>query len=387
MIRIAFITSTLDVGGAESQLLALAARLDRRRFAPAVYCLSEDGALSQPLRDAGVPVTSLGVRNPALSGRPLEVVNRLGPLFPGVSRQQPHIVHGLLFHGYLAAAAAGKWSRARTVIASRRSLSHFKRDRPLLRAVERVANRWTNLVIANSEAVREDAIRTEGLPPGKVIVIYNGLQAERYDLPPQPALRARLAAVPDGPIAITVANLIEYKGHHVLLDAWRGVQRAFPGATLLLAGDGPLRATLERAAAHLGLGDRVRFLGVRRDIPELLAASDLLVHPSSEEGFSNAILEGMAAGRPVIATAVGGSPEAIVQGETGILVPAGDSGALRDAVVDLLCSPGTRERLGAAARASASTRFTVERMVHEYETVYERALSEPGRRVAGVSEA
>ncbi len=374
LIRVAYVIGTLDVGGAESQLVTLARGLDPHRFVPSVYCLSDEGVLAGPLRDRGIPVHNLGMRGLHLARSPLKAAVRVGRLFSMLADARPDIVHGFLFHAYVAGALAGRWAGARAIVSSRRSLANFKKDRRLYRAVERVANRVTDLVIANSEAVRLDAIRTEGLRADKVIVIYNGLQIERCAPAASAALGRELDLEAAGPVVAVVANLIHYKAHDVLLDAWLEIRRDFPSATLLVAGDGPLRRTLEARARELAIAESVRFLGLRRDVPALLALADVVVQPSLEEGFCNAILEAMAAGKPVVATRVGGNPEAVVEGETGLLVPPGDAPALAGGLRVVLADAALRARLGDAARRRARERFDVEVMVRAYEQAYERLL-------------
>jgi glycosyltransferase involved in cell wall biosynthesis len=192
------------------------------------------------------------------------------------------------------------------------------------------------------------------------------------------ALRAEIGLY-GGPIVIVVANLIAYKGHEYFLRAWADVCRVFPGAVALLVGEGPVRAAREADARALGIETNVRFLGLRRDVPALLAVSDLLAHPSTQEGFCNALLEAMAASRPVVATDVGGNREAVVDGETGLLVPARDAARLAAAMLAVLEQPDRGVAWGRAGRRRAAERFQRSRMLREYETLYDELLTQAGR--------
>jgi glycosyltransferase involved in cell wall biosynthesis len=291
-------------------------------------------------------------------------------------------VHGFLFHGYVLGALAGRLARAPVVVASRRSLGNFKRGKPHYRLAEHLVNRLTDLVIANSEAVRADTLRREGLPAERVIVIHNGLEPGRFARPPDADLRRRLG-VDKAPVVVgVVANFIPYKGHRFFLDAWARVVARHPDAVALLVGDGSGRRELEARAGAMGLDGSLRFLGSRLDVPEILGVVDILVHPSLEEGFCNAILEAMAAGKPVAATAVGGNPEAVVEGETGLLVPPGDGRALAEAIGWLLDRPEQAAAFGHAARRRVAERFELSRMVTQYEAVYDRLLAAKARGVA-----
>jgi glycosyltransferase involved in cell wall biosynthesis len=381
-VKVAYVIGTLDPGGAEGQLVALATSLDRRRFAPTVYCASGSGALAGPLVAAGIPVQSFGLRGLSVWRHPLAVGRRLGRLVAALRHDRPDIVHGFLFHGYVLGALAARWAGAPVVVASRRSLGNFKGHKPHYRAAEGLANRLTDLVIANSEAVREDTLRREGLPAEQVIVIHNGLALARFDRPPDEELRRRLG-IDKAPVVVgVVANFIPYKGHRFFLDAWAEVVGRAPEAVALLVGDGIGRREVEARAGAMGLGGSLRFLGSRLDVPDILSVVDLLVHPSLEEGFCNAILEAMAAGKPVVATAVGGNPEAVVDGETGLLVPPGDGRALAEAIGWLLDRPEQAAGFGRAARRRVAERFELSRMVKQYETVYDSLLAARARGVA-----
>ena len=375
-LTIAYVIGTLDHGGAEHQLVALAKWLDRSKFLPVVFCLTATGPLLDELTGAGVRVRCFGLRGLTVRRNPIRVARRLAEFVLSLKRERPDIVHGLLFHAYILGAFAAWMARVPVVLSSRRSLGHFKANKPHYLALERLANRMTDLVIANSEAVRQDAIREERLPAEKVKVIHNGLDLDRHGAPPDEGLRRSLGLERRGPVVGVVANFIHYKGHQFFLDAWAAAAKKFPESVALLVGDGPLRQEFEARVHAMGLGPSVRFLGTHQDVPALVTLMDLVVHPSLEEGFSNAILEAMAAGKPVVATAVGGNPEAVIPGKTGLLVPPGDSQALADAMLWLLAHPGEAVRFGEAGRLRVAERFEVSAMVRQYEAVYERLVAE-----------
>jgi glycosyltransferase involved in cell wall biosynthesis len=278
----------------------------------------------------------------------------------------------------VAGAVVGWLVSVPVVVASRRNLAHFGAGAPHYRAVEWLANRLTSVVIANSTAVREKVLRQERLSADRVAVIHNGIDTHAFGPLPEEQTRAvRRALALDGrwPVVGIIANLIDYKGLQYFLPAWASVVDRHRKAVVLLVGDGPLRGSLETRVRALGLDDAARFLGNRADVPALLALMDLVVHPSLEEGFSNAILEAMAAGKPVVATAVGGTPEAVTDGVTGRLVPARDAGALAAAMLELLGSSDEPRRLGEAARRRVYEHFRVELMVRRHEQLYADALA------------
>jgi glycosyltransferase involved in cell wall biosynthesis len=383
-IPILFVIGTLDVGGAETQLVEMARSLNAR-FAPSVCCLAAAGPLRDRLDDANIPVTIVGAFGPRPERgwkRFLPTLVRLAIELFGfvlyVRAKRPAVIHGVLLHAYVFGAIAGGLTGVPVVVASRRSLSRFKT--PFMRLAERVGNRFTDYIVANSEAVRQDAIRTEGLSPERIGVIHNGLDLEAYDGIADETIRALRdeLGLGAGPVVIVVANLHWYKGHEYFLRAWADVCRAHPDAVALLVGDGPVRAAREADARELGVEANVRFLGRRRDVPALLAVADVLVHPSREEGFCNAVIEAMAAARPVVATAVGGNPEAVVHGETGLLVPALDAGALAEATLTVLGLPDHGMAWGLAGRRRVVERFQRSRMVPKYEALYDELLIKAG---------
>lgn len=220
-------------------------------------------------------------------------------------------------------------------------------------AVDNRTARLCTWIVAVSDATRT-ALVAQGYPPDRTITVHNGIEARDAAEP------AALAPAPPGPVLLEVGRLCDVKGQRELIAALPRL--ACTDVTLLLAGEdieagGAYRSALERQARQLGVADRVRFLGRRDDVPALLAASDALVLPSSVEGLPLVVLEAMAAGRPVVATAVGGTPEAVVDGETGLLVPPGDVDALAEAVDSLLAAPERARRLGEAGRRRVRERF------------------------------
>jgi len=331
-----------------------------------VVCLSKGGPLEKDLAAAGVPVKIVGLRSlRRIWHSPIS----LGRLVWMIASERPVILHGFLFWSYVLGAYAARLVGVSIVIASRRSLGIFKESKLHYLALERIANRMTDLVVANSDAVRRDILEHERLPAGKVIVIHNGVQIDRSE---EPRIERSSICVHPGSLLVGVlANLIHYKGHHIFLLAWQMVVERFPDAVALLIGEGHARSDIERWIGELGLGPCVRLLGSRDDARALLRLVDLVVHPSEQEGFSNAILEAMAAGKPVVATDVGGNTEAVANGITGLLVPPGDPGALASAIIRLLGDPVSRQAFGTAGRSRAAEFFSLDGMIRKYQAVYE----------------
>jgi len=234
--------------------------------------------------------------------------------------------------------------------------------------------------VANCIAVKKQAIQCEELPEEKMEVIYNGLDFSIYqDLQSDGILRQELRIKDAMPIIGMVANFnFEIKGHRFFLEAAKIVLEKIPHAFFILVGDGPLRKQSEQMAKELGIGEQVRFLGKRNDVPSIISNLNISVLSSTSEGLSNVILESMAAGKPVVVTNVGGSSEIVMDGVNGFLVPPADPPAMADAILTLLQNPEKAIQMGNAGKKLAQEKFSVEAMVRSYEHLY-RALMEDVR--------
>jgi glycosyltransferase involved in cell wall biosynthesis len=234
-------------------------------------------------------------------------------------------------------------------------------------------------IIITSDEARYSHLASGTMTARQVVTIPQAIDPTPFlqtDPGAAAALRQRLDLAPGRQVVGMVGRMYEQKGHRYLLDAWPAVHVAQPEAVLALVGDGPLRAELEAQAARLGISDSVRFLGTRTDLPALLDLCALVVLPSLFEGFPLIVLEAMAAGRPVVGTRVCGASEAIVDGETGRLVPPADPDALATAIVRLLRTPVKARRMGQAGRLRAVRDFDIRRMAAQTHRVYQTLLEE-----------
>jgi glycosyltransferase involved in cell wall biosynthesis len=255
----------------------------------------------------------------------------------------------------------------------------------VLTMFERLMSRITDLVIANAESVKEYVSRIHRIAASRIHVIYNGISMDRIA---QGAVSAAAGVASDrwgvGPRTVTmIASLTPKKDHATFLAAARIVRSELPETRFLVVGDGPLRQELEARVREMEIEDSVLFTGEVDDTAALLAAIDVSVLTSLKEGCSNSVIESMAAGKPVVATRVGGNPELVEDGVTGFVVPAGDAHAVARRVIELLSNPELRRRMGEAGQARAWARFTAERMVEETTSLYLSVLRE---RVPGLVE-
>jgi glycosyltransferase involved in cell wall biosynthesis len=365
----------MAIGGAQRHLVEVLRRLDRRRFAPMLCCLATDRDaldLLDEVRALDVPVLDAGLRD-ARNGlaRP-HTLAQVARIAREARRRRVRIVHSYLHHANWFGTLAGRLARVPVVIVSKRSMDVYSRGRD--RWACRLTNGLADCVTAVAEAVRDHVHREEGCPLGKIVVIPNGVDAEQFSVSPGPPDELR-GLGGDGQLVGTITRLVWKRGHEELLRAAALVNRSEPGARLVVVGDGPLRPTLEGQARELGLGGAVRFLGAVPRAARLLPHLDVFVLSSVWEGMSNGLLEAMAAGRPVVATRVGGNPECVVDGESGLLVPPRDPEAMAAAIVRLLREPELARRLGQAARRRVEAEFTLPRMVQRMEDLYDGLLA------------
>jgi len=225
-------------------------------------------------------------------------------------------------------------------------------------------------VLSVSERLADRMARETGYPRERIRTIRNGLDLDQWAAGDRHKTRAALGATSNEVLVLAVGRLVSVKNHALLLTAFAQARTDGTHCRLLIAGDGPLRPELESQIRSMGIDAEVSMLGERRDVPDLLAASDVFVLSSDSEGMSNTIIEAMAAGRPVVATNVGGNPELVVDGETGLLVDRGNGDAMAAAIAALSSDPARRERLGAAGRERACREFGVARMLQDYERMY-----------------
>jgi glycosyltransferase involved in cell wall biosynthesis len=359
----------LPVGGIERKILAVLPRLDRRKFRVRLVCLRERGPLADALEEMGVPVDLCPLRS-RLSPSGLRNLARL------MRRHGIDVVHAHMYRSNVPATIAARLARVPVVIAQVHNVNTWETRRQ--RWVDRFLCRWRTVAIAVSERVRQDVIRNLGMRPERVVVIRNGVHTALFaDRSKRGAVRRALGLEPDDLAIIYHGRLTPHKNPQALLKIAREAGSQRSGVVVLVAGDGPLREDLEVEAKRQALMDRIVFLGRRDDIPELLQAADIAVLPSLKEGFSNALIEAMAAGLPVIATDVGGNAEAIEHGRSGLIVPPRDERALLGAVLQLVDDPMARETIGRRA-AERARDFSLDKMVEEVESLYLRLAAEAG---------
>lgn len=369
------VVASLRVGGTERHIGAILPELARAGWKISVRRTGADGPIGDRLRADGVEVIDADVSTDQLRWLPPLVRGLIAyllhavPMALDIRRRRPAIVHAFLPGPTVISGFACALAQYRPFVASRRALNHYQAANPRAAWIERLVLKRAAAILGNSRAVMHD-LAGEGHDPSRFALIYNGVPPVG-EIVPRGVLRVR-EGWGDSEIAITiVANLLVYKGHLDLIDAIGRLSADLPAWSLNIVGrdDGEGAAIMARAVA-LGVNDRVRLLGPRDDVASILAASDIAVSASHEEGFSNSVIEAMAAELPVVATAVGGSIDAVVDGVTGWLVPAREPTKLAAALAELIADPAQRARFGAAGYARVQRHFSLDACVRGYASLY-----------------
>jgi len=369
-IRIAFVITELEVGGAERCLVNLATGLDRERFDPIVYSLDtrptrDRESLVLRLEQTGLPVRFVGVTS---SWQVLLAIRRLGRL---LAEQQPHIVQTFLFHANIVGTLASVRRRPRPRIVNGIRVADPSRWRQRL---ERWMSRWAERIVCVSQSVADFCGGQGRLPREKLVVIPNGINLDQY--PASSAADTTQFGVPaDRQVVAFVGRLHAQKGVDWLLRVGPRLLSQLPNHDLLLVGDGPERKTLQDLAATLGIADRVHFAGWTPDVPQILAASSMLVLPSRWEGMPNVILEAMATGLPVVSTRAAGVEELLGPLADCQTVAIDDADGFVATALRLAQDPSKAQEIGYQNSQRAAEHFSLTAMIAAYEQLYESLLA------------
>ena len=360
--RIAYVIGELGKGGAEYQLIELLRGLDRGTYEPHVVSLSEGGFWADEVRRLEVPLTTLASRGHFDLARVRALRTVLRTLAPAV-------LHTILWsansYGRLAAVGLGV---PRVVTAERNVVARPRWQQ----VVERVLDRVTDLYLVNAGAVADELVR-HGLPREKIRVVHNGVDLSRFPAfdVDRAAARAALGVPVERRLVAQIGRLAPQKDYPTFLAVAAVLARRFPDVDFLVAGEGPDGDALRRVALDRGLGERVRWLGVRNDVPRILAAVDVMLLTSRYEGLPNVVIEAMAAGAAVVATDVGGCRELVSPAQHGLLVTPGDVDGIAAAAAGLLEDEARRVVLARAARRRVEAEFSVGAMVRRTCALYE----------------
>jgi glycosyltransferase involved in cell wall biosynthesis len=363
---------TLELGGAEQVLVNIVNNLPED-FVSFVCCLKNSGPMAGSISRLGAPVYELHwhTGNSYRAALPLANILR---------KQRIDVLHAHSWSTYCEAALAGFLARTPTVVITIHGmqtpypqsktaiLKHFVRI-----SAERILSRTYTTICAVSQGVKDYMVKEVGLNPQKVSVVYNGIKIIDRNTPDEK--EPRQAVQEEDFVLVWAGRLVPVKNLSGLLKALATVRGTVPNVRLDLIGDGPDRESLEHEARALGVNDRIHFAGYTPRVRDWLSRADIFVMPSHYEGFSVALLEAMAAGLPVVATEVGGNPEIVLQGKTGVLIPPNDTEALAKAIIDLHENTQLRMEMRRFAYKRVSEEFSMDKMIAKYCSIYRQADS------------
>ena len=367
-IRVVHVLDNLNIGGTELNAVRTAERLDRERLDVRFLCLQAHGPLRARLDRAGIPVSEIAVTSllsVSAARRGLEIRDL-------VRREQVHVVHAHDPYGNVLAAPFVRLAGRGAVIASQRWWRNV--HRPRVRFANRAAYRFAHRVLANSHAIGELLVREEGVDRQRVVVIPNFVEEEAFiplSAERRSTMREKVGLGPADVAIGVVANLYPVKNHAMLLRAAARLNADWPQVRFVLVGEGAERTALERLANESRISQQVLMPGRLSNEPGFAGIFDIGVLTSREEGFPNWIVEAMAAGRPVVATNVGGVPDAVVEEVTGLLVKEDDDAAMARALDRLLRDEVLRLKMGDAARARARSLFHDSAVMADLAALYE----------------
>ena len=376
--RVLNVVPTLMCGGTENQFMALARTLDRTRFDVEFACLRRWGGFVEELEQRSIPLTEY----PVPTFRSVTAFAQQARLARHIVRRDVQIVHAYNFYGNVFATPPARLVAPVTIASIRDRAPYLT---AMQKRVQRYACQFADCILVNADAVK-DWLIGEGYDASKISVIRNGVDLSRFDAPPpRVQLRRELGLPDDTPLVGVISRLTRLKGLEHFLEATAIVRSRMPNARFLIVGetspmDREYLGELKQYAERCGVAKEVIFTGLRRDVPAVLSSLTVSAMPSLNEALSNVVLESMAAAAPTVATRVGGTPEAIVDGVTGVLVPPADSPALANAIVHLLQDTQLATHLGLAARARIVDHFSVRRMVRSTEDLYMELLERKRRK-------
>jgi glycosyltransferase involved in cell wall biosynthesis len=371
-IKILIFTHSLHIGGAEKHIYGLVSCMDKDKYQFRIICLYTLGAIGEMLLNEN---KNVGIYHAIMKNK-FDIFGVL-KLIRIIMKERIDILYIMhtpltLFWGIFCAKIAGIKATV-TRFTSTYPIYHVKRRK----VVNYFMLSFIDKIIAQAVYHRQYLINHEGATPKKIVVIYNSVDIHRFTQPKNIVeMKEAIGISKDAQVVGIIANLRPEKGHKVFLEAAQRILNSCSQASFLIVGEGKQRGNLEKITEELKIHSNVHFAGLRKDIPELISLFDVAVLASNDrvETFSNAVLEYMAAAKPVVATKVGSIAEQVIDGETGFLVPYGDSKALAEAILKLLMNKDLAVKMGEAGRAMVREKFTVQKMIANYEDLFSDML-------------
>jgi len=380
-ISVLYFTSASARGGTEEHMLTLMRGLDRSIFRPRIACGDTLATLLAPDLPPDVTLARVNLRRPRDFGGALGLMRVL-------RRLRVEILHSHLFYSSFFASPLGWLAGVPVIVETPHVREEWRRGWLKSKYVlDRLAGHFVDYYIAVSEANARYLRETKKLPHEKIVVIHNGCDLGKFDpsRPAPPGMKAKLGFGANDRVLVSIGRLEPQKGHRILLEALVAVRQEFPAVRLVCVGEGALRSELESLALGRGLHDAVRFVGYQNNVGDWLSLGDLTVLSSFYEGLPLVAIESLAAGRPLVATAVDGTPEVVLDRKTGLTVPSGDPARLAGAICELLRDPALRQRMGLEGRRWVLENFDEKEQVRKTQELYLRAWEAAQRSAKDVA--
>lgn len=366
-INVLYVIWSLGLGGAERVVISLAKGLDKTKFNPIICCLNEKGQFASELEQAGIKVIALHKKGPL----DLSIIGKIRRV---IRENKIDVVHTHLWGANLWGRIAAKKAKVPVIIVTEHNEDVWKKAHHFM--LDRWLSKRTDAIIAVSKAVKEFYVR-RGIPGSKIQVIYNGVGASGK-WGQVPSSRSKITSAGSVPICLAIiGRLVRQKGHGYFLETLKALVKNHKVQGLII-GSGPMDEELRALAKSYNLNGSVKFLGLRDDVNQLLSTIDILVMPSLREGLPMVALEAMSYGIPVVGFSVGGMPEVVEDGVTGVLVAPQDNKALTAGIERLLKDRALAQRMGENARKRVEERFSLKEMINSTERLYQSCLSSKG---------
>ncbi len=360
-IKVFHLITSLEVGGAQRGLLLGLPMFDNEKYEHAVCSITDRMQMADQFRKVGVEVHSLGLSRKTDIGVALRLRSLLKDL-------RPDILHTYLLHGNVLGRVVGRLVGVPVIIGSERTIGQA---RGWGRLATKLTNPLTDAVEVNSEIGAVSISQDLGVPRKKIEVVRSGLDLEAYENQARrDEIRTQLGALSDHHLIVYVGRLRKVKGVELGIRSFASAITRNPNLRFVLAGEGDQLERLQNVASELGIDEYVLFLGVQNDIPGLLSAADSVLMPSLTEGFPRTAIEAMASGKPVIATNVGGTSEAVIDEKTGLLVGSRDVQAMSNSIIRLAGDADLQKRLGSAGRILCTEKYSADQYVSRLDEMY-----------------
>ena len=371
--NIIIVIDSLDGGGAESQAIKLANGLNKENVNVTLFPLRSGGALTKHAKDLDIKI----VEGDFQSSRDIKsLVKGFILLCKTIRSNNPAIVHTFLPLSNFIGSLAGLISKARYTITSRRGLIKLNYLKKRWRLFDKISNFLSDKIIVNTEAIIDEMINVDDVDLDKVICIRNGINLNKFNIKNyrRNDMRSKLALSSCDFAWAKVANFSSIKGHKDLINAFKDIHIKYNSKLFLIGKDNGTLKELKDLVITKGLENKIIFLGFREDIPEILLAMDGYICASHTEGFSNAILEAMASGLPIIATNVGGNSEIIKHKKNGLLIKSKDQNAIASTMIKIMKDSTLSQKISEDAKKTVNEKYNTEKMVKSYIDVYEKAV-------------